>query len=64
MGLCNKCVFMSEKYDNIRRNHDDVVVDGKNESHHYCPMYDDHVPNDIYFGSADCKYFDSKYSRR
>ena len=59
MGRCDTCALMIEEYDALRRDHDDVRIEGDETDHHYCPMYDDHIPADIYDGSAKCKFYDA-----
>lgn len=60
MALCNSCVFMNKKYDEFRQNYDDTIVEGENIIHHFCPIYNDHIPNEIYYDNADCEYYFKK----
>lgn len=59
MASCDKCFFMTHQYDTFRQNYDDVdAVDDKSKPHHYCPMYTDHIPEDIFYGDADCEFYE------
>lgn len=61
MGLCEKCRYMVAAYDRLMQEHDDVVIIGdKSKPNHYCPMYDDHIPEAIYYGDGKCDFYDPK----
>lgn len=48
---------MNKKYDEFRQNYDDTIVEGENIIHHFCPIYNDRIPNEIYYDNADCEYY-------
>lgn len=58
MALCNSCFFFKEKYDGFRIEYDDVINEKKEPAKHYCPMYADHIPFDIFHKNADCEYYE------
>ena len=58
MARCDTCALMSREYDGLCRDHDDIRVDGDTADRHYCPMYDDCIPAEIYNGEEDCKFYD------
>lgn len=60
MGLCNKCLHMQKRYDEFRQAYVDTDIIGENKEQHFCPMYDDNIPNDIYYGDSKCEYFESQ----
>lgn len=60
MALCNKCRFMDERYDKFRQDYNDVIVEGDNVEEHFCIMYNDHIPNGIYYDNEDCDYYMEK----
>lgn len=60
MALCSSCFFFDEEYDDFRKQYDDVVKEKKEPEKHYCPMYYDHIPHDIYHKNADCDYYEKR----
>lgn len=60
MALCDKCIFMQKEYDDFQRLYDDAVRDGDTKENHFCPMYDDRIPQEIYYDGAECEYFSEK----
>jgi hypothetical protein len=60
MRLCSKCRFYSREYDEGRQEWDDVVKIGDDTELHHCPMYEDHIPKEIYDGDADCVFYEPK----
>jgi hypothetical protein len=59
MALCNQCAFYSESVDNLNRDFNDIG----NEDNHYCPMYNDAIPDGVYNGVKDCEYYEEKGER-
>ena len=53
MALCNKCRFFTEAYDELNRDFNDIG----DPDNHYCPMYQDAIPNEIYYSGKNCEYF-------
>ena len=60
MALCDNCLFYREDYDEFRQNYDDTEKVGDNTIKHYCPMYDDNIPNGIFYGGENCEFFDER----
>lgn len=61
MALCDNCLFYKKEQDEFRQNYDDVVViDSKEKPHHYCPMYNDHIPQEIWYNNGNCPYYEKK----
>ena len=58
MALCNSCPFFKREYDDFRKEYDDVIEEGKTKEKHYCPMYADHIPFDIFYKNADCDFYE------
>ncbi len=62
MALCDSCLHYRKGFDKLGQIHDDVVIETDNDKRqkHFCPMYDDHIPNDIYYDNADCEFYMNK----
>lgn len=60
MALCSKCTFMNKQYDEFRQDYNDAIVVGNTTVEHFCPMYDDHIPNGIYYKGEKCEYYMEK----
>jgi hypothetical protein len=60
MALCDNCAFMDERYDTFRQNYNDAVPIDNTVEQHFCPMYDDHIPNGIYYGDSDCSFYNKR----
>ena len=56
MALCDTCAFFSESFDEFRQKFDDVI-DGDKQEKHFCTMYDDHIPHNIYHKNGDCPFY-------
>lgn len=59
MALCDTCLHYMQKFDELRQNFDDVIVEKAKDKRqkHFCPMYDDNIPNEIYYENADCMFY-------
>lgn len=57
MALCSKCIFMNKRYDEFRQSYNDAVPVSDKQTQHFCPMYDDAIPNDIYYKDGDCQHY-------
>ena len=54
-------MFWRADYDEFRQGFDDTIkVDNSAPLNHYCVMYDDNIPPDIFYAGAECQYFISK----
>lgn len=60
MPLCNNCQFYNAEYDEELQQWDDTIKVGDETVLHHCPLYDDHIPNGIFYGLDDCKYYEPK----
>lgn len=60
MALCDKCAFMNDRYDEFRQSYNDAVPVNESMVQHFCPMYDDHIPNEIYYGGGECEFFQER----
>ena len=56
MASCKDCVFYSSNIDELSRNFNDVG----NPEGHYCPMYQDAIPDGVYNGSKECEYYEKR----
>lgn len=55
---CDKCVNYNARIDEFRQGYVDIIEKGKKEmEQHFCPMYDSHIPNEIYYNGKECPYF-------
>ena len=63
MASCKNCKIYRKEYDEFRQEFDDeIVVNDTNPPNHYCAMYDDNIPPDIFYNGADCPYYEPKQS--
>jgi hypothetical protein len=61
MALCKDCLFYSEEYDGARQTGVDVVVvDNPDPEQHFCPMYDNHIPFDIFYSNGNCEFYEKE----
>ena len=61
MALCNNCKAYNAQYDEFRQNWDDTIMDASVQNvPHYCVMYEDNIPNDIFYNDAKCKFYEPK----
>lgn len=60
MALCKRCAFMNERYDEFRQSYNDAVPTADKQVQHFCPMYDDNIPNEIYYGNGSCEFHQPK----
>lgn len=56
MAFCDKCIFYSKSYDEQNIDFNDI---GDTNSH-FCPMYQDEIPDGVFNGGNDCEYFEEK----
>ena len=56
MGLCKSCSLYSEHYDNLSRDFNDIG----DENNHFCPMYENGMPEQIFAGNGDCDYYERR----
>lgn len=60
MALCSKCLFYRKEYDEYWQGLDDVVKKGDTKLKHHCPMYDSQIPDGMFNGDKDCKYYSNR----
>lgn len=56
MASCENCLIYSKTFDDLGRNFNDIA----NEKEHFCPMYDDAIPEGVFNGPEDCKFYEKK----
>lgn len=52
MESCKTCLLYSEKFDDLHRDFNDVG----NETEHFCPMYEDNIPDGVFDGKKSCDF--------
>ena len=60
MESCSKCALYSETIDNLNRDFNDVG----DINNHYCPMYQDAIPEGVYNGAKDCEFYEPKAEQK
>lgn len=53
MANCKRCVFYTKDGDELRRAHDDIMVLGKENDHHFCFAYVP-IPDGVFEGDKSC----------
>ena len=56
MALCKNCAFYSETIDELNRDFNDVG----DVDNHYCPMYQDAIPEGVFNGEKNCEFYEEK----
>lgn len=56
MASCETCLFYSKTIDELNRDFNDVG----DIDNHYCPMYEDAIPDGIFEGFKDCPRYMAK----
>ena len=56
MESCKNCLLYSETFDNLHMDFNDVG----DENEHFCPMYEDHIPDGIFDGEKKCDFYTDK----
>ena len=58
---CSNCEFYNKQEDQFRQQFVDILRIGEDEpQQHFCPMYDSHIPTEIYYDGGKCKYYTKK----
>ena len=52
MESCKTCILYSEEFDDLHRDFNDVG----NETEHFCPMYEDNIPDGVFDGKKSCDF--------
>lgn len=60
MALCDSCLFYNKEYDFSIQQFDDVPKIGNELETHFCPMYLEGIPNEIYYDNGDCEYYENE----
>lgn len=56
--LCDTCLNYKKEYDEFRQQYVDLIVIGKTRPEpHFCPMYDNNIPDEIYHDGAQCEFY-------
>ena len=56
MALCKQCVFYIESIDELGRDFNDIG----DEQDHFCLMYDDAIPECVFYGNENCPFYEPK----
>lgn len=61
MALCGNCKIYNTKYDEFRQDWNDTITEppAPNLPHH-CIMYEDNIPDDIFYNGANCPFYEPK----
>lgn len=59
-NLCNTCKWYDKQYDDFRGRFDDNIYEKDQRDNHSCVMYDDYIPNKIWYENGDCPYYRKK----
>ena len=59
MALCDTCLLYSKQYDEFRQRYNDVI-DGDKKEKHFCTMYNDNIPHNIFYNNGECQYYNKK----
>lgn len=60
MALCDSCKWYDKENDDFRGNYDDRMKENDKRENHYCIMYDDSIPKEIWYENGDCPYYRRK----
>lgn len=60
MESCKTCALYSPVIDELGRDFNDVG----DINNHYCPMYQDAIPEGIFDGQKDCEFHEPKENER
>ena len=56
MVSCKTCLFYDERLSELVASHQDSTPEGQKTKEHFCPMFIDGIPDDIWQNDAPCKY--------
>ena len=58
---CDNCIFYRKEEDEFRQQFVDMIVlDSNAPEPHFCPMYDDQIPDGIYYKGESCDLYIEK----
>lgn len=57
MVRCLSCEWYDKKYDEFRQAHYDAIDESDKRQKHGCIMYEDHIPQKIWYENANCPYY-------
>lgn len=60
MELCLSCEWYNKKYDEFRETYYDVIDESDKRQKHGCIMYQDHIPQGIWYENKECPYYSKK----
>lgn len=58
--LCNTCANYDKKYDEFRHKYYDTIIEFDKRQRHGCIMYEDQIPQKIWYENANCPYYIEK----
>lgn len=56
MANCKRCAFYTKDGDELQRAHDDILVIGEENDHHFCFAYTP-IPDGVFEGDKDCPHY-------
>lgn len=59
-NLCNSCANYNKDYDLFRQQYYDFIMQEDTKEKHGCIMYDDHIPEKIWYHKGNCPYYIKK----
>ena len=55
---CDTCMNYRKEFDEFRQQFDDIIViDNTRPEPHFCPMYDNRIPDGIYYNGDTCEFY-------
>ena len=59
-NLCSTCKIYNKNVDELRSAYDDNIYEKDNRQKHGCVMYDDYIPQKIWYNNADCPFYEGE----
>ena len=56
MASCDKCLIYSERYSEFVAMHEDSTPENENPKEHFCQMFTDGIPEEVWNGGDQCPY--------
>lgn len=57
-NLCRTCKRYNKNVDELRSAYDDNIYEKDNRQKHGCIMYNDYIPQKIWYNNADCPFYE------
>ena len=55
MGSCKECLFYKQEYSDFIEQYEDSTADKAKPKEHFCQIYTDGIPSNIWNGKETCK---------